>query len=92
MESKRDIDSRESSGSEDFYEVMPLTGSHYVYRDDVVNDVAPERIYNNAKITAIITLILVGLVALALGILLAKSLQTLRANTQVTATNSQLEL
>jgi hypothetical protein len=68
--------------TDEFYEVMPLTASpHYIYRDDVaMADDTPEdnRLRDQTRVTAIITLLLVSLAAVIMGLLFVRGLQTMQ--------------
>ncbi len=72
---------------DEFYETMPLTASHYVYRDDTLPDSLRDRQLDDRR-TAIITLILVLVVAVALGLLFARGLQIIGESPTGTATTS----
>ena len=67
--------------TEDFYEVIPMTASpHYVFSDDAwpndeVTSVHPD---DNGRAYALVTIALVGLLALAAGFLYVRSLQMLQ--------------
>lgn len=63
----------------DFFESMPMTAGHYVYRDDTMDAEAEhDSIQNEIRTTAIITLVLVAIVAVALGVLVWQGIGTLR--------------
>ena len=83
--------SKTTKKDDEFYETMPLTGQHYVYRDDVDEfRGAPDASAQRA--TAIITLVLVGVVAVALGLLFARGLQIVGgAQPTDTTTSGSLE-
>lgn len=70
--------------SEEFYETMPMAASHYVYRDDAL----PVEAAPNVRRTAIITLVLVAIVALAVGLLIAKGLDLIRTDMSAPITNN----
>lgn len=74
---KSDITKVEST---DFFETMPMSAGHFVFRDDAIaldeknhDDRAQE-----IKTTAIITLVLVMITAVALGLIVWKGLETIR--------------
>lgn len=75
---------RPDKAAEEFYETMPMTASsHYVYRDD-----APAQAEPNVRRTAIITLVLVAIVALAVGLIIAKGLSLVQGEVGTPVTNS----
>lgn len=78
---------RHDEHTEEFYETMPMAVSpHYVYRDDAIE--APIEVTPNARRTAIITLVLVALVAVAMGLLIVKGLGLIRGDLSSPVTNT----
>ncbi len=87
----------------DFFETMPMAmndsawrGGHFVYRDDAVMDHYHEKqrdttntIEKEIKTTAIITLVLVLITAVALSLFIWRGLNTIKGNVnQITDTTS----
>ena len=62
----------------DFYEAASLGATHAIYRDDVDIQESPPTLDPATRTTAIITIILISVVAAALGLLLAWGISTLR--------------
>jgi preprotein translocase subunit SecF len=76
----KDQDTRDKRDDE-FYEAMPLAqGQHYVYRDDTFVEANSADEAANQRLTAIITLVLVLVLAVALGFLFARGLQMMHDN------------
>jgi hypothetical protein len=76
---------QEVTSDNDFYETMPMTvGSHYVYRDDVIDEYrdagipTDESYQATIKRVAVITLIVAAAVAVGVGILLAQGLSAIQ--------------
>lgn len=82
--------------STDFFETMPMTASHFVYRDDASINPYDENINNDShsieseiKTTAIVTLVLVMITAVALSLFIWRGLSTVKGNmNQVTGPTS----
>ena len=68
----------------EFFETMPMTANHFVYRDDVTEDSKTQYshsdIHQEIKTTAIITLVLVAITAVALGLLIWRGLSTVKGS------------
>lgn len=73
------------SSQSEFYESIPFSGNHYIYRDDVPATHVPLPNGRSDRTFAIITLLLMALVAAAIGLLLAWGIQSLQS-TQAGAT------
>lgn len=91
----------EEAESVEFYEAMPMAASdspwragHFVYRDDVMDAPMEEssHLRDEIKTTAIITLVLVAVTAVALGLIIWRGLGTLEAGSGQTANSPQYEL
>ncbi len=71
--------------STDFFEAMPMTAGHFVFRDDSIDEnFASEedhqKLQDEIRTTAIITLVLVAVVAVALSVLLWGGLGALKGS------------
>jgi len=92
--SKKSLKAEETDPA-DFFETMPMTAGHFVYRDDAMgalNEKDSISIEDEIKTTAIITLVLVLVTAIALGLLIWRGLDTIKGTTTPTANSSSLEL
>jgi hypothetical protein len=82
-----------SDESTDFFEAMPMTAGHFVFRDDVVDDeMTHSNIQDEIRTTAIVTLVLVAIVAVALSLLVWQGLGTIKGITAPTANATSTEL
>jgi hypothetical protein len=84
----------ESQEPVDFFETMPMAAGHFVFRDDTIEleDKNHDDITGEIKATAIITLVLVLVTAVALGLLVWRGLDTIRGTVNPTANATSLEL
>ncbi|MEO7617370.1 MAG: hypothetical protein ABIS59_00850 [Candidatus Saccharibacteria bacterium] len=80
--------------STDFFETMPMTAGHFVFRDDTIEleDKNHDDLAHEIKATAIITLVLVLVTAVALSLLVWRGLDTIRGTVSPTADATSLEL
>lgn len=79
----------------DFFETMPMTAGHFVFRDDatkVITENSSHDIAQEIKTTAIVTLVLVLVTAVALSLLIWRGLDTIRGTVNPTASTTNLEL
>ena len=79
----------------DFFEAMPMTAGHFVFRDDAIDHIDQDKsddITQEIKTTAIITLVLVLITAVALSLLIWRGLDTIRGTVSPTAGAPSLEL
>lgn len=72
---------------DEFYETMPLAQPHNVYRDDT-REYAPLTTPEAQRSTAIITLILVGVVVVALALLFTRGLELIGSTAPIDTTSS----
>jgi hypothetical protein len=90
-QSKREPDEDQD---DNFFEALGTTASRYHYRDASEDDNDIDRQHSSdGRLTAIITLVLVVLVAIAMGILMLRGLDTIRSSVPATSNSSgSLEL
>ena len=69
----------DKSAESEFYEAIPFSGDHYIYRDDAPPFYEPLQDSRSDRTFAIITLLLMAVVAAAVGLLLAWGVSTLQA-------------
>ena len=79
----------------DFFEAMPMTAGHFVFRDDATDSIQEDTsssLAQEIKTTAIVTLVLVLVTAVALSLLIWRGLDTIRGTVDPTANATSFEL
>lgn len=88
-------DKSKTTNDSDFYEAIPYMrpGQHAVYSDDAVSDSDYDLpIEASSRLTAIMALILLAVIAVAMGLLLAWGVSVLQTSNSPTTSRSILEL
>ena len=81
--------------SDNFFETMPMMADHFAYRDDSDSylELSPDaKMERQIRSTAIITLLLVAIAALALGVLVWRGLNTIQGAVSPTTDATSFEL